>query len=129
MTSVSKGRVTAELLVQEEHANELGTLQGGMATTIVDFYTSLSVMTMPAGRHTVVSGVSVNLNVDFLTPVHVGQTILIDARTHRSGKRIAFASCDLYEKESGKLCVRGKHIHYAISKDDVFKDFEEQDFH
>ena len=129
LTSVTPGRVKAELLVQEEHANELDTLQGGMATTIVDFYTALAIATLPAGEHTVVSGVSVNLNVDFLAPVSVGQTVLIDAQTHRSGKRIAFASCDLYDKESGKLCVRGKHIHYAIAKSDIYKDFKADDFH
>lgn len=99
-----------------------------MATTIIDFYTSLSVMTIDAKEHTVTSGVSVNLNVDFFAPVLVGQTILIDAQTAKSGKRIAFATCDLIEKSSGRLCVRGKHIHYAISKSDVFKDFTPQDF-
>ena len=126
---MSPGRIQAELLVQEEHSNELGTLQGGMATTIVDFYTSLAVLTMPAGDHTVTSGVSVNLNVDFFAPVAVGQVVLIDSQVHKSGKRIAFVTCDFYDKESGTHCIRGKHIHYAISKHDVFKEFRPEDFH
>ena len=128
LTSVSKGHVTAELLVQSRHANELGTLQGGMATTIVDFYTSLAVLTIPAGEHTVTSGVSVNLNVDFLAPVSVGETVVIEARTLRSGKRIAFVSCDFFEKESRRHCIRGKHTHYAVHKADIYADFKPEDF-
>jgi acyl-coenzyme A thioesterase PaaI-like protein len=114
--------------VKDEHANALGTLQGGMATTIIDFYTSLAVMTIPAGDHTVTAGVSVNLNVDFLAPIHVGQSVIIDSHCIKSGKKIAFVTCDFFEKETGKHCIRGKHTHYAIAKSDIYKDFQPEDF-
>lgn len=120
---MTPGKVIAEMLVKQEHSNELGTMQGGMATTIVDFFTSLSVLTIPAGEHTVQSGVSVNLNIDFMAPIPVGRTIIIDSYTLKSGKQIAYCVCDIFDKETKRHCIRGKHIHYAVMKGDVFKDW------
>lgn len=105
----------AELKLEAEHANLFGTLAGGMACTIADMMTAFAVMTEGKDDKTrIIGGVSIKLDVSFMSPAKIGETIVIDCRTLRAGKTIQFINMDIFEKESGRLVCRGEHIHKSV---------------
>lgn len=104
------GHLTAELLVKEEDVNRRGTLHGGLATTIVDIMSSLAFLSSRPVDETAFPGVSVDLNVSFLSPVSLGETILVTATTLRQGKSLAFLSVDILNKDKNQMAAIGKHV-------------------
>ena len=97
-----------------------GTLAGGMACTIADIMTAYAVMTEgkdPSKR--IIGGVSIKLDVSFMSPAHVGETIVIDCTTLRAGKSIQYINMDIFEKQSGRLVCRGQHIHKSTLYGDI----------
>ncbi|MEV4281042.1 PaaI family thioesterase [Actinoplanes xinjiangensis] len=109
---VDEGSVTVELDPQEFHYNPLGTVHGGVLSTLLDTAAACSVhSTLPAG----VGYTSMDLNVKFLRPVTIAsgrltctgsvlqrgrRTALAEARiTDSAGRLIAHAtsSCMLFE--------------------------------
>ncbi|WP_067502780.1 PaaI family thioesterase [Actinoplanes sp. TFC3] len=107
-----EGSVTVRLQPQEFHYNPLGTVHGGMLSTLLDTAAACSVhSTLPAG----VAYTSLDLNVKFLRPVTLAsgmlttigsvlqrgrRTALADARmTDAAGRLVAHAtsSCMILE--------------------------------
>ena len=109
---VEEGSVTVYLDPQEFHYNPLGTVHGGVLSTLLDTAAACSVhTTLPAG----VGYTSLDLNVKFLRPVTVAsgrltcqgavlqrgrRTALAEARlTDAAGRLVAHAtsSCLIFE--------------------------------
>jgi uncharacterized protein (TIGR00369 family) len=109
---VEEGSVTVELDPQEFHYNPLGTVHGGVLSTLLDTAAACSVhSTLPAGT----GYTSMDLNVKFLRPVTVAsgrltctgavlqrgrRTALAEARiTDAAGRLIAHAtsSCMIFD--------------------------------
>jgi uncharacterized protein (TIGR00369 family) len=109
---VEEGSVTVELEPQEFHYNPLGSVHGGVLSTLLDTAAACSVhSTLPAG----VGYTSMDLNVKFLRPVTIAsgrltctgtvlqrgrRTALAEARiTDGAGRLIAHAtsSCLIFE--------------------------------
>jgi Uncharacterized protein, possibly involved in aromatic compounds catabolism len=57
--SGGNGRCTAELTVEPEHENRMGTLHGGLTATLVDTLSTVALVTHKVG----VPGVTVDLHV------------------------------------------------------------------
>ena len=51
--------MVAELTVEEQHQNAVGTLHGGLTASLIDSLTTLALLSMENGR----PGVSIDLNV------------------------------------------------------------------
>ncbi|MDI6101805.1 PaaI family thioesterase [Actinoplanes sp. NEAU-A12] len=109
---VEEGSVTLELDPQEFHYNPLGTVHGGVLSTLLDTAAACSVhSTLPAG----VGYTSMDLNVKFLRPATISsgrltctgtvlqrgrRTALAEARiTDAAGRMVAHAtsSCMIFE--------------------------------
>ena len=108
--SSGDGRLTAEMLVQREHLNRRGTLHGGLACTLVDIMSNLAFLSSRSVDEMAFPGVSVDLNVSFLSPVAEGETILVTATTLRQGKRLAFLSVDIMNKSRNQMAAVGRHV-------------------
>jgi uncharacterized protein (TIGR00369 family) len=112
LLEVAEGRVVVEMAVREFHYNPLGSVHGGLLSTVLDTATGCTVhSTLPAG----VGYTSLDLNVKFLRPATVDsgvlrctgtmiqrgrRTALSEARlTDGAGRLIAHAtsSCLLFE--------------------------------
>ncbi len=87
------------------HANGLGLVHGGMLTAFIDGL--LGAATYRATRQT---GVTIQLNVNFLHMARVGEWVMGEARCTRSTKDVAFVD--------GRLYVGG---HDVIRASGVFK--------
>jgi uncharacterized protein (TIGR00369 family) len=97
---VEEGRVTFTMRAQEFHYNPLGTVHGGVISTVLDSAAGCAVhSTLPAGW----GYTSLDLNVKFLRPVTVDSGMLRGEGTVvNRGRTTALAEARLFD-ESGRL--------------------------
>ncbi|MGV9212633.1 PaaI family thioesterase [Micromonospora sp. RB23] len=95
-----EGRVVVELTPQEFHYNPLGTVHGGVLSTLLDTAAACAVhTTLPAG----VGYTSLDLNVKFLRPVTVASgTLSCVGTVLQRGRRTALAEARLTDA-AGRL--------------------------
>ena len=105
LVSAAPGKVICEMKVEEQHTNQLGTLHGGMTATLVDVISTLALLCTERG----VAGVSIDMNITYISPAKMGEDILITAHVLKEGRSISFASVDLTNKAMGKLIAQGRH--------------------
>ncbi|KAL7144226.1 hypothetical protein ABFS83_08G245000 [Erythranthe nasuta] len=112
---IERGRVVCSLTVPPRLLNTGNTLHGGATAALVDIAGSAVIYTMGAPT----TGVSVEINVSYLSGAYVGEEIEIDSKALRVGKSLAVVSVDFTSKKTGKLIAQGRHTKYlpvAISK-------------
>ncbi|XP_058141300.1 acyl-coenzyme A thioesterase 13 [Dasypus novemcinctus] len=105
LVSTAPGKVICEMKVEEQHANKMGTLHGGLTATIIDNISTLALLCTERG----LPGVSVDMNITYMSPAKIGEDIVITAHVLKQGKTLAFASVDLTNKATGKLIAQGRH--------------------
>ena len=93
--TVEEGSVTVELDPQEFHYNPLGTVHGGVISTLLDTAAACSVhSTLPAG----IGYTSMDLSVKFLRPVTTGSGRLVcTGSVLQRGRRTALAEARLVD--------------------------------
>ncbi|MER7417482.1 PaaI family thioesterase [Micromonospora peucetia] len=93
-----EGRVAVELVPQEFHYNPLGTVHGGVISTLLDTAAACAVhTTLPAG----IGYTSLDLNVKFLRPVTVASgTLRCEGTVLQRGRRTALAEAKLLDAKS-----------------------------
>ncbi|MEU5912091.1 PaaI family thioesterase [Micromonospora sp. NPDC047527] len=93
-----EGRVVVELIPREFHYNPLGTVHGGVISTMLDTAAGCAVhTTLPAG----VGYTSLDLNVKFLRPVTVDSGMLrCEGTVLQRGRRTALAEARLTDAGS-----------------------------
>lgn len=97
---VEPGQVTVQMPAAEFHYNPLGSVHGGVISTLLDTAAACSVHTTLAVGETYTS---VDLTVKFLRPVTVGSGLLTCAGSVISrGRRTALAQAQLTD-EAGRL--------------------------
>jgi uncharacterized protein (TIGR00369 family) len=95
-----EGRVVVEMTAQEFHYNPLGSVHGGVLSTLLDTAAGCAVhSTLPAG----VGYTTLDLNVKFLRPVTVRSGVLrCEGTVLSAGRRTALAEARTTD-ESGRL--------------------------
>ncbi|CAH0554024.1 unnamed protein product [Brassicogethes aeneus] len=109
--TVENGTAQAELKVEEEHTNVMGGLHGGLSATLVDCISSYALLSDKNGG---TASVSVDLHTTYLKGAKIGDEILIDAKTIRAGKTLAFLEVLIKNKATGDLLVKGSHTKYIL---------------
>ena len=107
------GKCLAEMKVKTEHLNGMGGLHGGLSSTIVDVFTTYALMTHDVEN--IRGGVSVDLHVTFLKGARENDEIVIDARTIKCGKTLAFLECEIRNKKCNSILVKGAHTKFVGS--------------
>ena len=90
----------------EHHYNPIGSVHGGLVSTLIDSATGCAVhTTLPKG-----SGYStVNLSVDMLRPVtDATGTLRIEGSVVHRGSRTAIATAEVIGEKDGKVYARGQ---------------------
>lgn len=113
LTSASGGRCTAEIAVDKHISNTVGTLQGGMAATLVDVVSTYALLTLSDVRN-----VSVDMSMSYLAKAKIGEVIMVEAYTSKLGRTTAFLTVDLRSKDTGKLLVKGLHTKHLSNEFD-----------
>ncbi|KFY77019.1 hypothetical protein V501_08493 [Pseudogymnoascus sp. VKM F-4519 (FW-2642)] len=110
-TAKPNGRVVFEYTCQASHANRLGNLHGGCAATIFDIATTAALVPVSKPDFWKFVGVSRTLNVTYLRPVPVGETVIIECDVIAIGKRLSTITGTMKRKSDGALtciCEHGK---------------------
>lgn len=105
LVSAAPEKVICEMKVEEQHANKMGTLHGGLTATLIDSISTVALLCSERG----LPGVSVDMNVTYMSPAKIGEEIVITAQILKQGRTLAFASVDLTNKATGKLIAQGRH--------------------
>ncbi|XP_006034487.2 acyl-coenzyme A thioesterase 13-like isoform X2 [Alligator sinensis] len=108
LLSAIPGKVVCEMKVEEQHTNRAGTLHGGLAATLVDVVSTVALMNTERGE----PGVSVDMNITYISAPKMGEEILITSQVMKQGRRIAFTTTDLTKKATGKIVAQGRHTKY-----------------
>ncbi|XP_053207993.1 acyl-coenzyme A thioesterase 13-like [Panonychus citri] len=117
------GNLTAEVVIDKEHSNRSGGLHGAFIATLVDV---MSTLALASSEVELISGdvadfsesasASVALNVTYIRPMTIGQTLLIECSTLNRGRTMAYLNVDLLNKDEGKLIARGTHSKMLFNK-------------
>lgn len=105
LVSAAPEKLICEMKVEEQHTNKFGTLHGGLTATLVDSISTMALMCTERGA----AGVSVDMNITYMSPAKIGEEIVITAHILKQGRTLAFASVDLTNKATGKLIAQGRH--------------------
>jgi acyl-coenzyme A thioesterase 13 len=103
LMAVELGKASIEYIVRNEMTNPLGTLQGGMFTTMMD--DALGVAVYSLGKDKLY--VAANFYVDYLEAVRVGDKVIVEAIILREGNSIINVDMKMTNQE-GKLLATGK---------------------
>ena len=103
--NIQEGIVECELIIHEEIQNTYGTLHGGAIATIVDVVGTMAILTKDPLR----AGVSVDLNVTYISAAKANEKIKIIGKVLKTGKRIAFSEVSFYRSSDNTLLATGRH--------------------
>ena len=102
IVSCDVGEIEMTFQVRPEMSNPTGLMHGGVQAAIIDDLIGMTTATL--GKEGFM--LSIDLHVNFLGKIHVGQTVKGRARIVRSGRRITHAVCELLD-EQGNIVSRG----------------------
>lgn len=91
LVSAEEGSVGVEFTVRDEMTNPAGILHGGTAASMLDDVMGMTVFML--GRETFYT--TVNLNVDYLSPAKIGDTLLVKSKIIRAGKTVINIECQI----------------------------------
>lgn len=104
VVDVKEGFVRARFPVTNEVSNFYDTLHGGAASTLVDVLGTMAILSKDPLR----PGVSVDLNVSFLSAAKVGETIVAEGHLLKMGRSLAFTQVNLLHTD-GSVVATGRH--------------------
>ncbi|MCS6904011.1 MAG: PaaI family thioesterase [Bacteroidia bacterium] len=84
LVEVEEGMVEAEYIVHQEFTNPLGTLHGGIMAAIIDDTVGAAVYTLALPT----PFVTITLNIDYMAPANLGETIFVRSEVFKKGKTV-----------------------------------------
>jgi len=113
-THASRGLFTARLVLEERHLNSAGGLHGSVSATIVDWAGGLAIA---AWDQRPATGVSVDINVSYLSTARLGDEIEIEGRVERVGANLAFTEVRTWKIDAdgarGARVSSGRHTKFV----------------
>lgn len=103
LLSVERGHLAIQFTVRPEMANPTGLLHGGMQGAMID--DTIGMVSATLGYKGFL--LSIDMHVDYLGKVRVGENIIATGRIIREGRRVVHASVKL-ETGDGKLVAEGR---------------------
>jgi uncharacterized protein (TIGR00369 family) len=98
------GHLVFEFPVRPEMLNPAGTLHGGMLAAMFDDALGAAVFSLlesPAYS-------TINLSIDYLAPVSAQDTVRVEARILRNGRRLVHASAEAHSQQTNRLLARAQ---------------------
>lgn len=104
--SYEEKSLSFEFPVQAWQANRAGQLHGGMICTAFDI-TIAAMARFYAGEN---FAPTVSLDVKYVRPVKIGDTLVVKAKAIATGRRITQLTGEAYSKETGKLSATAASV-------------------
>ncbi len=106
LLAVEPGEVTISFQVRKEFTNPYGNMHGGATAGIMDEIMGMTLFTL--GNQGVF--VATNINVDFLRPSKLGDTITAKSRVVRAGKVLSHVVCEIVDKDDKLLSKASSNL-------------------
>ena len=116
-TSASKGIFTARLTLASQHLNSAGGIHGSVSATIVDWAGGLAIAAWDLRGGT---GVSVDINVSYLSSARLGDEVEIEGKVERVGSNLAFTEVRIWkvlDGQRGAMVISGRHTKFVRNSD------------
>ena len=101
-----------EAPVLKFQTNNIGSVHGGCFMTYVDIVTTVGIWTFSKTDHATTSS---NISTDFLSAGMLGDTLWLEAKIEKIGKKLAFSSAFIYSSSTGQLLAKGNHTKAFLS--------------
>lgn len=108
--SYEEKSLSFEFPVQAWQANRAGQLHGGMICTAFDI-TIAALARFYAGEN---FAPTVSLDVKYVRPVKIGDTLVVKAKAIATGRRITQLTGEAYSKETGKLSATAASVYLNV---------------
>lgn len=108
--SYENGTITFGFPVQAWQANRVGKLHGGMICAAFDM-TIAALARFYAGEN---FAPTISLDVKYVRPVEVGDTLLVTAKAVYAGRRITQLTCEAVSKNTGKVAATGASVYMNV---------------
>ncbi len=104
--AAARGDVTVQFAVRPEMANPTGLLHGGMMCAMLDDV--IGMMTATLGHKGFL--LSIDLNVNYLGKVKVGEVVIARGKITREGRTIANATGELVDKDGHPVATASSNL-------------------
>jgi acyl-coenzyme A thioesterase 13 len=101
LLAAEKGKMRVSLEVRAELTNPGGILHGGAIAGLIDEVIGFTTFSLEKPGFYV----AMNLNVDFLQPGILGETIIAETEVIKDGRNVAHVICNVYN-QAGKLMAK-----------------------
>lgn len=101
LLAAEKGSLKVAFEIKKEHTNPGGICHGGVIAGLIDEVIGMTTFSLEKQGFYV----ALNLQVDFLRPGKLGETITAVSKVIKDGRNIAHADCHVYNAE-GKLIAK-----------------------
>lgn len=108
--SYEDGTITFGFPVQPWQANRVGKLHGGMICSAFDM-TIAALARFYAGEN---FAPTISLDVKYVRPAEVGDTLLVTAKAVYAGKRITQLTCEAVSRSTGKVVATGASVYMNV---------------
>lgn len=102
--------MTFEFPLQDWQANRVGSLHGGMICTAFDL--TIAALARFYARENFAPTVS--LNVNYVRPARIGDTLVVEAKAIAAGKRITQLTAEARSGETGKLIAAATSVYMNV---------------
>ncbi|MBD3228222.1 MAG: hotdog fold thioesterase [Candidatus Lokiarchaeota archaeon] len=104
--SAKRGEVLLEIDVRKEMSNPTGILHGGMQSAILDDVIGITTITLGYEGFLI----SIDMHVDFLGKVKIGETIRARGYIQREGSNIVHAEGELIDKDGETIATATSNL-------------------
>jgi uncharacterized protein (TIGR00369 family) len=98
-----QGQLSFQYIVRKEMTNPMGTLHGGVTSSIVDDIIGATIFSLNEDCFYT----TVNLVVDYFAPASEGDVIIADTCIIKKGKQMINAQCEIWNENKTKLIAKG----------------------
>lgn len=99
--------------MEQNATNVLGSLHGGFTATLVD---ATSTYALYCDQDEITPSVSLDMHMTYMKAANLGDEILIDAKTMRAGKNLAYLRVEVKNKQTGDLLAQALHTRFLLSE-------------
>lgn len=111
LTKLSWGHSEIRMKVGRELTQQAGFAHGGVAASLIDSAVGLALCTMNNRGHVM----TIDLQVNFLSPVQPNSTLIARGNIVHKGKRTAVGDCQVVD-QNGKLVSKGNATYLILER-------------
>lgn len=120
---LNEGEAKYTIVILEKHLATPIAAHGGVVAGVIDGTMGVAAMTIAGKRHNVVS--TVDLKVNFLKPVKLGDQLVSTGKVLSAGKRLIYVEASVTNQE-GILVAKGSGVFNAYPAEKAFEGLERE---